>query len=111
MARRARKWILAVVQVGLIPLAIAACGLAAQYPIPSGPETTLAPGWERDFTPSWTVEPDRDGTRQLDGYVYNRYGVYAADVRLLVEARDASGAVLSRRIVWGPNGVGGFGRS
>ena len=105
------KSIFAVVRVGLIAVVLTACGLSTQYPIPSGPMTTLIPGWERHFTLQWTVEPGKDGSRRLDGYVFNRYGEYAADVRLLVQALDSSGGVVDQRIVWGPSGVGGFGRA
>jgi len=105
------KSMLALVRVGVITVAMTACGLSTHYPIPPGPVTTLIPGWERDFALEWTVEPEGDGTRRLDGYVTNRYGEYAADIRLLVQGLDASGAVVSRHIAWGPNGVGGFGRA
>lgn len=105
------KSIFAVVRVGLIAIVLTACGLTTHYPVPSGGMTTLIPGWERFFTLQWTVEPEQGGARRLDGYVFNNYGQYAADVRLLVQAIDASGLVVDQRIVWGPPGVGGFGRS
>src|SRR3989442_15928321 len=101
------KAVFAVVRVGLIAVVLTACGISTYYPIPSGPMTTLIPGWERHFTLQWTVEPERGGSRRLDGYVFNQYGQYAARVRLLVRALDASGAVVDQRIVWGPAGVGG----
>jgi hypothetical protein len=82
-----------------------------EYPKPFGSATTLIPGWERFFTLRWTAEPEHGGSRRLDGYVYSRYGEYAADMRLLVQARDASDAVVDQRIVWVPAGVGGFGRA
>jgi hypothetical protein len=105
------KTISALVRVGLIAVVLTACGLTTHYPVPSGPMTTLIPGWERYFSIEWTVEPEQQGSRRLDGYVFNQYGEYAADVRLLVQALDASGAVVDQRIVWGPIGVGGFGRA
>ena len=101
----------AVVRVVLLAVSLTACGLTSHYPVPSGGMTTLIPGWERFFTLQWTVEPEPGGSRRLDGYVYNNYGQYAADVRLLVQAIDASGVVVDQRVVWGPTGVGGFGRS
>jgi hypothetical protein len=74
--------------------------------------TTLIPGWDRHFTLQWTVEPERDGGRRIDGYVYSRYGEYAADMRLLVQALDASDRVVGQRVAWLPGGgVGGFGRA
>jgi hypothetical protein len=105
------KWISAAARMGLVLVALTACGLATRYPIPSGGTTTLIPGWERYFALQWTVEAGRGGSRSLDGYIVNRYGEYAADVRLLVQALDASGTVIDQRIVWGPTGVGGFGRA
>ena len=99
----------AVVRVGLVAVVLAGCAaVTMEYPKPYGSMTTLIPGWERYFTLQWTAEPEHRGSRRLDGYVYNRYGEYAADVRLLVQARDASDAIVDQRIVWVPAGVGGF---
>ena len=102
----------AVVRVGLVAVVLAGCAaVTMEYPKPYGSMTTLIPGWERYFTLQWTAEPEHRGSRRLDGYVYNRYGEYAADVRLLVQARDSSDAIVDQRIVWVPAGVGGFGRA
>jgi hypothetical protein len=101
----------AILRVGLIVVALAGCGLAMEYPAPHGPATTLIPGWERYFTLQWSAEPQREGTRRVDGYVTSTYGEYAADLRLLVQARDASDAVVAARIVPVLSGVGGFGRA
>ena len=105
------RWVSAGLRAGLIVVALAGCGLATQYPAPSGPTTTLIPGWERYFTLQWTAEPDRDGSRRVDGYITSKYGTYAADMRILVQARDASDAIVTQRIVPVPTGVGGFGRT
>jgi len=105
------KSITAVLRVGLIVVALAGCGLTLEYPAPSGPMTTLIPGWERYFTLQWNAEPEREGTRRVDGYVTSTYGEFAADLRLLVQARDGSDAVVAARIVPVPTGVGGFGRA
>jgi hypothetical protein len=106
------KSISAVVRVGLVAVVLAGCAaVSMEYPKPFGSATTLIPGWERFFTLRWTAEPEHGGSRRLDGYVYSRYGEYAADMRLLVQARDASDAVVDQRIVWVPAGVGGFGRA
>jgi hypothetical protein len=101
----------AVLRVGLIVVALAGCGLAMDYPVPTGGMTTLIPGWERFFSVQWTATPERDGARRVDGYIVNHYGQFAADLRLLVQARDASDAVVAQRIVPVPPGVGGFGRA
>src|SRR5437762_11187783 len=105
------KSMFTVVRVGLIAVVLTACGLSTHYPIPSGPMTTLIPGWERHFMLEWTVEPEHGGSRRVDGYIFNRYGEYAADVRLLVQAPEHSGVVGDQRIVWGPTGAGGLGRA
>src|SRR5437773_12252669 len=105
------KSMFTVVRVGLIAVVLTACGLSTHYPIPSGPMTTLIPGWERHFMIEWTVEPEHGGSRRLDGYIFHRHGEYAADVRLLVQALDAPGVVVDQRTVWGPTGVGGVGRA
>jgi hypothetical protein len=98
-------------RVGLIVVVLAGCSLATDYPAPSGPMTTLVPGWERYFSLQWTAEPSRDGSRQVDGYITSKYGEYAADMRILVQARDASDAIVTQRIVPVTTGVGGFGRA
>ena len=101
----------AVLRVGLIVVALAGCGLALEYPAPTGPMTTLMPGWERYFTLQYTAVPERDGSREVDGYVVSQYVDYAADLRILVQARDASDAVVAQRIIPVFPGVGGFGRT
>src|SRR5438093_13591415 len=95
------------VRAGLLAVALAGGGLTTYSPIDSTATTTLIPGWERYFTVEWTAGPEHGGVRRIDGYVYNRYGEYAADVRLLVQSLDASGNVVGQRVVWGPTGVGG----
>jgi hypothetical protein len=40
----------------------------------------------------------RKGVPIVSGYIYNTYGALAANVRVLVEALDASGQVIDRRI-------------
>jgi hypothetical protein len=95
----------------MLALVVAGCAVTTHDPGSTPSLTTLIPGWERYFAVEWTAAPERGGLRRLDGYVYNRYGEYAADVRLLIQALDASGAVVDQRVVWGPTGVGGFGRA
>lgn len=46
----------------------------------------------------WEVGTGRGGRPVIQGYVYNDYGRAAADVHLLVETLDASGAVIARNI-------------
>lgn len=46
----------------------------------------------------WDVKVGRGGRAVIQGYAYNDYGRPAADVRLLVETLDPSGAVVARDI-------------
>ena len=101
----------AAARVAVVALVVTACGVTTYDAASTASLTTLIPGWERYFAVEWTAAPEPGGLRRLDGYVFNRYGEYAADVRLLVQALDASGAVVDQRVVWGPTGVGGFGRA
>lgn len=69
--------------------------------------TTLMAGWEQRFSLEWTAPPAAAGWRRLSGYITSRQGGHAEPVRLLVQALDASGAVVERRIWAIPGGVGG----
>jgi hypothetical protein len=73
--------------------------------------TTLMAGWEQHFTLEWAADQGQNGARRVSGYVYNRHGEYALDLRLLAQALDPSGAVIGQRIAWVPGGVGGSGRA
>jgi len=73
--------------------------------------TTLMAGWEQHFTLEWAADQGQSGARRVSGYVYNRHGEYALDLRLLAQALDPSGAVIGQRIAWVPGGVGGSGRA
>lgn len=66
--------------------------------------TTLMSGWEQRFSLEWTV---RSPSGRLSGYITSRQGGHAEPVRLLVQALDASGAMVARRIWAIPGGVGG----
>src|SRR5439155_23149993 len=82
------KSMFTVVRVGLIAVVLTACGLSTHYPIPSGPMTTLIPGWERHFMLEWTVEPEHGGSRRLDGYIFNRYGERSEERRVGKKCRS-----------------------
>jgi len=73
------------------------------------PTTTLMYGWEQHFAVDWAADQRPNGPRRVTGYVYNRKGEYAEDVRLLVQAVDPSGAEIGRGIAFVPGGVGGAG--
>ena len=74
--------------LGLGPLGTPAP--AAAVSAPSGIDARIRLDWEAGTR--------RGGKPVIQGYVYNDYGRPAADVHLLVEALDASGAVIGRTI-------------
>jgi hypothetical protein len=97
--------------VSLIAAVSTACaGTGAQPPL-TMTATTLMAGWEQHFTLEWAADQAQNGTRRVNGYVYNRHGEYALDLRLLAQALDPSGAVIGQRIAWVPGGVSGSGRA
>jgi len=102
--------ILAAARLGLTAVIIAACGTSSSYLSSTGSNVTLMAGWEQHFTLEWTADPESGGARRISGYVYNRHGEYALNVRLLAQALDPAGAVVGQRIEWVPGGVNGFGR-
>ena len=69
--------------------------------------TTQMSGWEQRFSLEWTLEAPADGRRRLTGSITSRQGGHAEPVRLLVQGRDAAGAVVERRIWTITGGVGG----
>ena len=103
--------LIAAARLGLTAVIIAACGTSSSYLSPTGSTVTLMAGWEQHFTLEWTAEPESEGARRVSGYVYNRHGEYALNVRLLAQALDPAGAVVGQRIAWVPGGVNGFGRA
>ena len=97
--------------VSLIATVGAACAGSGAHPPLTMTATTLMAGWEQHFTLEWAADPGQNGVRRVTGYVYNRHGEYALDVRLLAQALDPSGAVVGQRIAWVLGGVGGSGRA
>jgi hypothetical protein len=73
--------------------------------------TTLMAGWEQRFKLEWSIATEPGRGSLLRGYITSQYGEHAAPVRLLVQAVDASGAVVDRRIWAIPGGVNGFQRA
>jgi hypothetical protein len=98
-------------QIGLVVVVGAACGIGGSYRIPLRSTTTLMLGWEQHFTVEWTVVPDADGTRRIQGLVTNHYGAYAEPVRVLGQALDASGNAVEQRLAWVLGGVPGGGHT
>ena len=101
-----------VILVGAILAMTSSCasiGTGAAPPL-SVTDTTLMYGWENYFSIEWAAAQGRNGTQRVTGYIYNRKGEYALDLRVMAQAVDASGAVVGQRIAFVPGGVGGLGR-
>jgi hypothetical protein len=61
-------------------------------------------GWQQYFDIRWGVtRQDRDAL--VDGYITNTWGLGVRDVRVLVNAYDASGAQTGQVIAWGPKEI------
>ncbi len=85
-----------VILVGAILAMTSACaniGTGAAPPL-SVTDTTLMYGWENHFSIEWAAAQGRNGTQRVTGYIYNRKGEYALDLRVMAQAVDASGAVV-----------------
>jgi hypothetical protein len=78
------------VAAGLAPGPLGIPGHAAAVSVPSGIDARVRLDWEAGTR--------RGGRPVIQGYVYNDHGRPAADVQLLVETLDASGAVVARTI-------------
>lgn len=101
-----------VILLGAIAAMASGCanvGHGADPPL-SVTENTLMYGWENYFSIEWAARQGRNGTQRVAGYVYNRKGEYALDLRVMAQAVDASGTVVGQRIAFVPGGVGGSGR-
>jgi hypothetical protein len=101
-----------VILVGAVLAMTSACaniGTGAAPPL-SRTDTTLMSGWEEWFSIDWAADRRPNGSQRVTGYVYNRKGEYAVDLRVMAQAIDASGAVVGQRIAFVPGGVGGSGR-
>jgi hypothetical protein len=101
-----------VVLASVIAAMTAACAsleAGANLP-PSSTATTLMSGWENHFTLEWAADQGQNGARRVTGYITNRKGEYALDMRVLAQALDTSGTVVGQRIAFVPGGVGGASR-
>jgi ABC-type glycerol-3-phosphate transport system substrate-binding protein len=99
------------VLVGLIATMSVACADLASAPPLSMTTTTLTAGWEHHFTVEWAAAEQSQSSRKVTGYVYNRNGESAVNMRMLAQAVDSAGVVVGQRIAYLPGGVGGFGRA
>ena len=86
--------------VSLIAAMTAACAGTGSSPPSTMTTTTLMSGWEQHFTVEW-ADQAQNGARRVTGHVYASKGD-AEGVRLLAQALDASGTVISQRIAYVP---------
>jgi len=84
---------LAAIVTALVLLVAAGTGLAAT------PLQPLVAGWEQFFKIEWQAG-DRAGRPVVYGRILNDWGMPAANMRLLVEGLDASGAVRDQQVAW-----------
>jgi len=88
-----------IVLLGAALLGSAGCQSAGM--VPSADVTTTTPGiTEQWFRVNWSVEPEHDGLRRVDGHVENLSGAGATSIQLLVQSFDASGALVSQKLQW-----------
>lgn len=84
---------------------VAIVALASAWPVPPagalGATATVDPRLRLD----WQVGTSRGGKPVIAGYVYNDYVRSAGDVRILVEAVDASGGTVARDVGFVPGVV------
>ena len=110
-SKRSMKMIRLGVLIGLIVTMGAACADLASAPPLSMTTTTLTAGWEHHFTVEWAAAEQSQSSRKVAGYVYNRNGESAVNMRVLAQAVDSAGVVVGQRIAYLPGGVGGWGRA
>jgi len=89
----------------------AGCAGTGLTPPLSMTTTTLTSGWEQHFTVEWAATEQSQSSRKVSGYVYNRNGESAINMRVLAQAVDGAGTVVGQRIGYVTGGVGGFGRA
>jgi hypothetical protein len=104
------RFLILVAAIASMVSGCASFGTGAAPPL-SSTDTTLTYGWENYFSIEWAALQGRNGTQRVTGYVYNRKGEYALDLRVMAQAVDAAGTVVGQRIAFVPGGVGGLGRA
>ena len=81
---------------------MAIVALACAWPPAPAGALSAAASVDSRLRLDWQAGASRGGKPLITGYVYNDYVRSAADVRLLVEALDASGVTLSRDVGFVP---------
>lgn len=83
--------------ISALVLVVAALAAAASVGVPAPALAVTAPsGFDSRIRLDWEPGTGRGGRPVIQGYVLNDYGRSAANVRLLVETLDSSGAVVAR---------------
>ena len=68
---------------------------------PSASVTTANPAGEQNwFRLDWNVEPRKNGSRWITGYIYNSYGRAAVNMQLLAQGFDPSGNLVGQQLGW-----------
>ena len=80
-------------KMSAVPVVVAAVVLGAGL---ARAQNFSTPNAEKFFRVEWQAEQTKKGQPAIRGFVYNEYGNWAGDVRLLVEGLDASGQPVSR---------------
>jgi hypothetical protein len=91
----------------LLAVALVSSGCA---PTVSGPLQPLVVGAEQHLTIDWRLER-RDQVVVVWGYVSNQSPYTFDRVRLLVDALDPEGQIISQRVVWALGVLGSWGRN
>jgi hypothetical protein len=88
-------------------LGVALIGAAGVLTHAAGNPGNIQPftvGWQQYFDIRWAVAPQARGAL-VNGFITNTWGMPVRDVRVLVNAYDASGARTGQVIAWGPKEI------
>jgi hypothetical protein len=91
-------------------LMVAALASSGCAPTPRGPLEPLVVGTERYLLIQWQAEP-RGEAVVVWGYVSNDSPYTFDRLRMLVDALDPEGRIISQRIVWSVGTLGSWGRN
>ena len=81
------------VLLALVVLGAGGCGGA------SGPLEPLVVGTQQYFSIEWQSSP-RGSQRVVQGYIKNNWGFAATNMRLLVDALEPDGRLVTQRLIW-----------
>ena len=97
-----RKVVRAAMACAVVPMLVQACAGGAAQSVSGGPAGQGVPsygtyGTDSYFKVEWQAD-ERGGRPLVSGYVTNQWGLVTRNVRLRVEALDASGSVTANYI-------------